>query len=208
MVASKPPHKAGLNPRLISVSLGKSMEKNLKYFIVLTIVLSNALSFSSYAHAGYFDRLGSKRTSSTLVQGLSENRISESTDFWDIVNKTISDGQKKPLEFRVVKTYNVLATEYTSTPEQTDDTPFITADGTYVHDGIIAANFYVNGKKVPFKTLVRIPDIFGDKIFEVRDRMNSRYTNNIDIWVADINVARQFGAKRVDIEVIELIEES
>ncbi|MBI2674482.1 MAG: 3D domain-containing protein, partial [Candidatus Yanofskybacteria bacterium] len=60
----------------------------------------------------------------------------------------------------------VMASAYSSTPDQTDDTPFITAWGTQVRDGIIAANF------LPFGTLVKMPDLYGDKIFTVEDRMN------------------------------------
>ena len=40
---------------------------------------------------------------------------------------------------QVVKaTYWVVITGYSSTPDQTDSTPFITASGTYVEDGIVA----------------------------------------------------------------------
>ena len=52
-----------------------------------------------------------------------------------------------------------IVTAYSSTPDQTDATPFITANGTTVHDGIIAANW------LKFGTRVRIPDMFGDKVF-------------------------------------------
>ncbi len=97
---------------------------------------------------------------------------------------------------------SVLATGYSSTPDQTDDSPFITASGTHVRDGIIAANFYINGKKIPLGTLVKIPQLYGDRIFIIEDRMNSRYTNNIDIWFGDRLSALQFGAKRVKIQII------
>ncbi|MDP3003980.1 MAG: hypothetical protein Q8N43_00505, partial [Candidatus Azambacteria bacterium] len=39
------------------------------------------------------------------------------------------------------KTMKVVLTAYSSTPDQTDDTPFITASNTRVRDGIVAANF-------------------------------------------------------------------
>src|SRR5258708_6536739 len=60
-----------------------------------------------------------------------------------------------------LKTYKVRVTAYSSTPDQTDDTPFITASGYHVHDGVIAANF------LPFGTKLTIPSVFGDKIFTV-----------------------------------------
>lgn len=117
----------------------------------------------------------------------------------------ISQNQEEDVQptFKVIRTHTVRATGYSSTPGQTDDTPFITASGTYVRDGIIAANFHINGKRVPFGTLVRIPEIYGEKVFVVEDRMNSRYTNNIDIWFAETSSARSFGSKKVTIEVVE-----
>src|SRR3989344_1966573 len=67
----------------------------------------------------------------------------------------------------------VAASAYSSTPDQTDDSPFITAWNTRVRDGIIAANF------LPFGTKIKIPDAYGDKIFIVEDRMNRRYWHKI-----------------------------
>jgi 3D (Asp-Asp-Asp) domain-containing protein len=89
----------------------------------------------------------------------------------------------------------VTASAYNSVPWQTDDTPFITASGTHVRHGVIAANF------LPIGTLVTIPDIYGDQIFVVEDRMNARYTNNIDIWMEHIADAKQFGRRSVKIRV-------
>lgn len=88
------------------------------------------------------------------------------------------------------KTHVVSATAYSSTPDQTDDTPFITAMGTHVRDGIIATNM------LPFGTRVRIPSVFGNKVFIVEDRMNKRYWDRIDVWFPDRESAIQFGLKR------------
>jgi 3D (Asp-Asp-Asp) domain-containing protein len=43
---------------------------------------------------------------------------------------------------------------------------------------------------------VQIPELYGDKVFVVRDRMNSRYYNRADIWMETKEEARQFGIKR------------
>lgn len=94
----------------------------------------------------------------------------------------------------------VVATAYSSTPDQTDDTPFITAAGTHVRDGIIAANF------LDMYTKVKIPELYGEKVFVVEDRMNRRYTKanppRIDIWMKNRPLAKHFGVKRVDIVVL------
>lgn len=91
----------------------------------------------------------------------------------------------------------VAATAYSSTPDQTDDTPFITALGTTVRDGVIATNF------LPFGTKIMIPEIYGDKIFVVEDRMNRRYWYTVDIWFPDRQSALEFGIKRVRIQILE-----
>lgn len=102
-------------------------------------------------------------------------------------------------ETKVIRTYaNVPFSAYTSRPEETDDSPFITADGSHVADGIIAANF------LKFGTKVRIPALFGDKVFEVHDRMNKRYPYKIDIWMAEYKDAIQFGVRRANIEIVEV----
>jgi len=95
-------------------------------------------------------------------------------------------------------TMTVTATAYNSTPEQCDDTPFITASGTTVRHGVIAANF------LPIGTMVKIPEHFGDQVFTVEDRMNPRYDKRIDIWMEEIPDARQFGVRTVAIEIYKV----
>ena len=88
----------------------------------------------------------------------------------------------------------VLATAYSSTVDQCDSTPFITANGTHVHDGTIAANF------LKFGTRVRFPALYGDKIFIVEDRMKSDY--KVDLWFPTRQEAKDFGAKWVEMEIL------
>lgn len=111
----------------------------------------------------------------------------------------------------------VVATAYSSDPRQTDNTPCIPAMNfdlcayfeEYGIEDTIAANF------LPLGTQVKFPELYGDKIFVVRDRMNARYnkTNRIDFWVGSErptskeivieakNKAKGFGVKRVRMEV-------
>lgn len=90
----------------------------------------------------------------------------------------------------------VVATAYSSTPDQTDETPFVTAWNTNVRDGIIAANF------LPFGTQIKIPEIFGDKVFVVEDRMHKRFWYRIDVWFPERQMAKEFGVKKVRIEIV------
>lgn len=88
-------------------------------------------------------------------------------------------------------------TAYSSTEDQTDSTPFIAASGKHVYDGMVAANF------LPFGTKIKIPTLYGDRIFTVDDRMNKRYQNTVDIWFADRTSAINFGIKKATIEIVE-----
>jgi len=99
---------------------------------------------------------------------------------------------------RVVKKVEMVATAYSSTVQQTDDTPYITAAGTWVRDGIVANNL------LPFGTKIKIPELYGDKIFVVEDRMNSKKGYyHIDIWFPSYREAKNFGAKRTYVEILE-----
>jgi len=96
----------------------------------------------------------------------------------------------------VINQYWVPITAYSSTPDQTDDTPFITASGTRVRDGVVACNF------LRFGTRVRFPQLYGDKIFIVEDRMAARNSHKVDIWFASRQGAKEFGLKIAKVEIL------
>ena len=98
---------------------------------------------------------------------------------------------------RVVRTVSVVVTAYSSTTWQTDDSPFITASGTTVREGVAAANF------LPIGTRIKLPDLYGDRIFVVEDRMHPRQKYVVDIWFPSYSEALNFGAKYTKIQVIE-----
>lgn len=87
-------------------------------------------------------------------------------------------------------------TAYSSETGQTDSTPYITASGTHVREGVIAANWLSIG------TRVRIPELFGDQVFIVEDRMHSRHTNRLDVWFPSRAEAVQFGAHEAQVEIL------
>lgn len=95
------------------------------------------------------------------------------------------------------RTLNAVLTVYSSTPDQTDDTPFIAASGAYVYDGLIAVNW------LPFGTKVKFPDLFGDKIFTVDDRMHPRFGyGRVDVWMdAPRPELMAFGLKRTKMQI-------
>lgn len=96
-------------------------------------------------------------------------------------------------------TFTIPLTAYTSDVAQTDDTPCITASGLDVCErnieNVVAANF------LPIGTRVRIPELFGDRVFYVEDRMNARYYYKMDVWMREIDDARTFGLQFATVEV-------
>jgi len=103
----------------------------------------------------------------------------------------------KEAEAKIVLTKKVWLTAYSSSVDETDDTPFITASGKRVRDGIVATNF------LPFGTKIKIPKVFGDKIFVVEDRMHPRKVGIVDIWMPSKKEAIKFGSFKADIVVLE-----
>ncbi len=75
--------------------------------------------------------------------------------------------------------------------------PLVTASGTRSRDGVVAANF------LKFGTKIKIPALFGDKVFTVEDRMSSKYNNTVDVLVSSRNEAFNFGVKRAYIEIVK-----
>lgn len=116
----------------------------------------------------------------------------------EISNNAINIVSRFPISEKRSASYfmHVPTTAYSSTVDQTDDTPFITASGTLVRPGVVAANF------LPIGTHLRIPDYYGDMVFVVEDRMNERYNGRLDIWMETRDQAIKWGIRHVIIEVL------
>lgn len=107
------------------------------------------------------------------------------------VEKTASEFKKSD------KTVWVVATAYSSTVDQCDANPFITASGTKVHNGTLAANF------LKFGTRVKFPALYGEKIFIVEDRMRAPARGKVDLWFPTRNDAITFGVKRIQMVILD-----
>jgi 3D (Asp-Asp-Asp) domain-containing protein len=164
--------------------------------VLLAIVLG--LGLTSQANAAFFDNSSTWSYDSIYqnIQGISAPSIDTTTIQSGSVVSTANPSDSKAKAKSVVKTFMVSASAYSSSVDETDSTPFITAAGTYTRDGIVAANF------LPMGTAIKIPSIYGNKIFVVEDRMNSRYTYNVDVWFPSKDLAKQFGRKTVKIEIV------
>ncbi len=114
------------------------------------------------------------------------------------VKLTLARKAKEKKKLSQPMMFEAWITAYSSTPEETDSTPFITATGERVKDGIVATNI------LPFNTLIKIPAIFGDKVFVVKDRMHPRKKDFVDIWMPTKSAAKNFGIYREKVMIVSL----
>ncbi len=118
-------------------------------------------------------------------------RIEEIKKTEDLSFNDLFIGQVKPIIISKIYALGII-TAYSSTYEETDDTPFITASGTITRRGIIACP-----QKYPFGTVIEIEG----EIFVCEDRMNQRFQkgNYFDIWFPDKQLALEFGRQQKEI---------
>jgi len=114
---------------------------------------------------------------------------------------TSPQNDKKVISEEVARESTHTMTAYNSEIGQTDNSPCVTANGFDVcKHGIedtIAANF------LPMGTKVKIPELFGDRVFVVRDRMNKKHPNRVDVWMKDRHDAIHFGVRVAKIQVLK-----
>ena len=137
------------------------------------------------------DKLGAKADIEDSVLNMPELAFSQGNSLISLANPTNPEPE-------VAWKLNVVVTAYSSTIGQTDDTPLITASGKGVKDGVVANNI------LPFGTKIRMPELYGDKIFVVEDRMSWKKSNyHVDVWFPSYSEALNFGAKKTYIEILE-----
>jgi 3D (Asp-Asp-Asp) domain-containing protein len=93
----------------------------------------------------------------------------------------------------------VVATGYSSSVIETDDTPFITATNTRTRNGVLALSRDLLRRFTP-----GAPFSFGDRVhisglgyFVVEDVMNARWTQRVDVWFPSRGEAIHFGLRDV-----------
>lgn len=85
-------------------------------------------------------------------------------------------------------------TGYSSSLDECDDTPYVTASGEVVREGIVASNEF------PFGTRLEIEG----EVYEVQDRMHRRFqSGEIDIWFPMKKEAKDFGKQLKEVYLIK-----
>ena len=182
------------------------MNKSAKfiYSVIALLILATPISASadnqnfSFEKSGFLTAWNSNAEQSSN-QSLYERLHSTIENFTSslISQNDQENAKQETVNLTVKAKRKIIATAYSSTPGQTDSSPFITANGSFVKEGVVAANF------LKFGTKVRFPEVYGDKIFVVEDRMAKRNSHKIDIWMESRAQAMQFGVKYLTVEILE-----
>lgn len=184
-----------------SIALSKLEEPPLFMLFIAMISLVINLCFPQYS-AMADNRKQDFEREEYLNRSISLDTVKEEIEKMKNAKQNINNPETEKfaelsLERKVAKrTKVVIVTAYSSTIDQCDSSPFITASGSRVRDGIIATNALAFGTKVKF------PSAFGDKVFVVEDRMNARYSDRADIWFETREEAKRFGVKRLEMIVV------
>lgn len=111
------------------------------------------------------------------------------------LKSTITYVRAEEIDLPVLDTFTAEVTAYTSSEDETDDTPFLTASGETTGPGTIACP-----SRFKFGTLIQIEK----RIFKCNDRMHKRFrdTNHFDIWLEDKKSAREWGRRTIQVSVI------
>jgi len=165
-------------------------KRTLKIKIILILIFLSILGVFDYFS---FFRLGIKE-----IQADFGDQMSEPQFLTIQFNSLLAISEPAPTEARVIRKINVVITGYSSSYAETDDTPYLTANGRIVEEGIVANNL------LTFGTKIRIPELYGDETFVVEDRMHwKKGKYHIDIWFPSRQEALDFGSERTYIEVLE-----
>lgn len=103
---------------------------------------------------------------------------------------------------------HLTATAYSSSPDETDATPFLTAAGTRTRPGVVAVSRDLEALGLVFGTRVVITEVRGagcgerarevvGRVLVVEDRMHRRKRRQLDVWMPSKAEALAFGRCRV-----------
>ena len=170
--------------------MGKRIKHLIPYpYFILISLISFSLVGGVVGKSFGFERVSADKAPVTIQNGEISEEFSNNASVESVLlaqNRLIPGGASN----------DILVTAYSSSFDETDSTPFITASGTNVRLGIAAANF------LPMGTKFRLPELFGDQIFTVEDRLDSRFNDRVDIWMDSKIDAKEFGQKIGRIELL------
>ena len=169
------------------------LNKMNKILIVIGVLfITTVLPINTVEAATYMGAL--KRSANHVVSFVKNTDNTQAAEAEPV--KTLE--VKKDKKVAAKKTLVVMATAYSSTPDQTDDTPCITATGYDICNktkNVIAVSRDLV-RSLGYGTQVRFPEVFGDQVFHIEDTMNARFVQRIDFHFDSREEAKQFGFKK------------
>ncbi len=177
-------------------------KQNIGLALIIVFIFQFALFYAPALAEEAMEQLKIKETEEIITIGDFRKEAEMDSEAAKVIGEMVVTSSVDESEAEViVRTSTHVITAYNSEPGQTDDTPCITANGFNVcqhgEEDTIAANF------LKFGTKVKIPELFGDRVFIVRDRMNKRHASRVDVWMKERSDAITFGIKVAQIQVIE-----
>lgn len=103
----------------------------------------------------------------------------------------------------IILVCNCQFTSYRSVKEQTDDSPFITATGEFVHSSGVAISRDLHikyGGTIRYGDILLIED-YGFRV--VNDLMAVRHKNSVDIWVKTYEEEKAVGVQNKKVWLIK-----
>ncbi|MEA3463567.1 MAG: hypothetical protein U9R14_00580 [Patescibacteria group bacterium] len=191
MQALKKNHK-----RMISLQQAKKLIIGLVF-----VLLFDFLLFPLPAMAGFVVEEADISAEQAMLTDLEELELNNSDIILNTKDPIIINHLPENNTWSVKKTGYYTITAYNSEVAQCDASPCITANGFNLCEHGIEDSIAVNF--LPFGAKIRIPELFSDKVFIVRDRMNARYFNRLDIWMVEKEDAKKFGVRLAKIEVLK-----
>ncbi|OGF47765.1 hypothetical protein A2533_02645 [Candidatus Falkowbacteria bacterium RIFOXYD2_FULL_35_9] len=185
----------------IEINTQSTVLEKVGFGVILIAFLANIF----YPNIVYAEDISSLSTIPTELASLTgtdilAKRFAEAEKKYVSVTKNVSEKKVEEITSEG-KVMRVSSTAYSSDVAQTDATPCITADGFNVcangQENVVAANF------LPFGTKIKIPELFGDRVFTVHDRMNKRYYYKVDIWMTSRDRAIQYGVRNIKIVILD-----
>lgn len=198
--------------RLFSVTFAKKALISILIAFIFQLLFSPVarivdITFSTaYAKEGTTGQVEATSTTSSIQVKENKDNVNDTETIIEKEKKsdTLQEDRgylpesKDKDKYKIDHTLYTTITAYNSEISQCWGDPCITATGFNVCEHGIEDTIATN--RLSFGTKLRIPQLFGDRVFTVRDRMNKRYHNRMDVWMVSKEDAENFGIKR-DIRV-------
>lgn len=123
--------------------------------------------------------------------------VTLSAQEWELrqeIDKNGTEGQKSGILYEI----EAVVTAYSSSKEETDETPLIMANGENVRPGVLACP-----RKFKFGTKFLI----GGRVYECTDRMHKKYDSRFDVWMESREKALRFGKQKLVVYVLGITED-